>query len=91
MDPMDKEQTKVYFSNYRDPLQKFKGAYMALIARSYDEVIDQFRHGANKAINCEGIYQRIPFICEQLVTRENHEVIELVKITLIIIDPYIST
>mgnify|MGYP006992875564 FL=1 len=40
MDPVDKEQTKVYFSNYRDPLQKFKGAYMALIARSYYEVID---------------------------------------------------
>ena len=39
-DPVDKEQTKVYFSNYRDPLQKFEGPFMASIARSYWEVID---------------------------------------------------
>ena len=88
---MGKEQTKVYFSDYCDAPHKFKGAYMASIARSYWEVIDWVRDGANRAIDCEYIYRRSPPISESLITRENHKVIKLAKFTLIIIGTLIST
>ena len=64
---------------------------MASIARSYWEVIDWVRDGANKAIDCEDIYRRSPPICESLITGENQKVIKLAKITLIIIGTLIST
>jgi len=60
---VDKKQIKVYFSNYHGAPQKFKATYMASIARSYWEVIDWVRDGANKAIDCEDIYiERAPYM-----------------------------
>lgn len=87
---MDKQRIEVCQSDYRDALEKFRGAYTSASARSYWEVIDWVRDGANKAIDCEDIYKREAPIRESPTTGENHKVIKLAEITFIIITPLMS-
>ncbi|PON88727.1 Pectinesterase inhibitor domain containing protein [Trema orientale] len=85
-DHVDEHRMEVCKSDYGEALAMFRGAYVACSRRSYWEVIDWVKDGANKAIDCENIYRRHDPIRVSPISGDNHKLIRLAEITLIVID-----
>ncbi|PRQ45115.1 putative pectinesterase inhibitor domain-containing protein [Rosa chinensis] len=83
--PVDQQRKKACQTDYSDALTSFQKAYQTSAKGDYWGVIDLVRVGANKAIDCEDIYKRDP-ISVSPVSTDNHKVIQLAEITLIVID-----
>ena len=83
---VDKSRMEACKSDYGEALAKFRGAFIACSRRSYWEVIDWVRYGANKAIDCEDIYRRHDPIRVSPISGDNHKLIRLAEITLIVLD-----
>lgn len=88
--PVGKQRIKICQSDYKDALEKFLGAYASSSRRSYWEVIDWVRDGANKAIDCEDIYRRYDPISVSPISADNHKLIKLVEITLIVVQSLLT-
>ncbi|KAF3436576.1 hypothetical protein FNV43_RR23668 [Rhamnella rubrinervis] len=85
-----KQRIKICQSDYNESLEKFFGAFASSSRRSYWEVIDWVRDGANKAIDCEDVYRRYDPISVSPISADNHKVIKLVEITLIVVQPLVT-
>lgn len=83
---IDKHRMEACKSDYGEALVKFQGAFWACDRRSYWEVIDWVRYGANKAIDCEDIYRRCDPISVSPISGDNHKLIWLAEITFIVLD-----
>lgn len=90
INPVGKKRIKICQSDYSDALEKFLGAYASSSRRSYWEVIDWVRDGANKAIDCEDIYRRYDPISVSPISADNHKVVKLVEITLIVVQSLLT-
>ncbi|KAG6785003.1 hypothetical protein POTOM_010723 [Populus tomentosa] len=84
-DPVGKQRLGVCQTDYTDALGQFRRASSSSDARAYWDVIDRVRDGTNKVIDCENIYKRDP-ISVSPITVDNHNVIKLSELTLIIVD-----
>ncbi|PON61777.1 Pectinesterase inhibitor domain containing protein [Parasponia andersonii] len=85
-DHVDKDRMDACKSDYEKALTMFLRAYDACSRRSYWEVIDLVKYGANKAIDCENIYRRHDPMRVSPISGDNHKLIRLAEITLIVID-----
>ncbi|KDP31611.1 hypothetical protein JCGZ_14836 [Jatropha curcas] len=89
-DPVGKKRLGVCISNYDDALAKFQGAIRAAQNKAYMDVINWIRDGFNKIVECENIYRMGEPIAVCPVSGENHKIIKLTEITLIINDGFIQ-
>lgn len=88
-DSVDKQRIEVCQKDYADALGMFQAAYKSSSERSYWEALEHLREGTDKAIDCEAVYRRSSPIRESPTTGENHNVVKLAGITLIIINPFL--
>lgn len=86
----EKQRFKVCQSDYRDALDNFLAAFASSSRRSYWEVIDWVKDGANKAIDCEDVYRRHLPISVSPITADNHKVVKLVEMTLIAVQSLLT-
>ncbi|KAJ6710639.1 PECTINESTERASE INHIBITOR-LIKE [Salix koriyanagi] len=84
-DPIGKQRIEVCQADYTDALRQFRGAFSSSDGKAYWDVIDRVRDGTNKVIDCENIYKRDP-IRASPISVDNHNVIKLSELTLIIVD-----
>ncbi|XP_048320614.1 pectinesterase inhibitor 5 [Ziziphus jujuba] len=88
--PIDKQRIKDCQSDYNGALHNFLGAYRSSSGRSYWEVIDWVRDGANEAIHCEDIYRWHDPLTVCPISAENHNVIKLAEIVLIVVQSLLT-
>ncbi|KAF9688191.1 hypothetical protein SADUNF_Sadunf02G0171400 [Salix dunnii] len=84
-DTIGKRRLGVCQTDYTDALGQFRSAFSSSDAKAYWDVIDRVRDGTNKVIDCENIYKRDP-ITASPISVDNHNVIKLSELTLIIVD-----
>lgn len=83
--PIDKQRIKDCQSDYNGALHSFLGAYASSSRRSYWEVIDWVRDGANGAIHCEDVYRWHDPVTVCPISAQNHNVVKLAEIILIVV------
>lgn len=84
-DPVDKQRMTVCRANYTAADGEFKKAWNAATSRDFAGVLNWIQQGTGQVINCENIYRRNSPVRESPLTVDNHNIIKLAGITLIVL------
>lgn len=84
-DPVDKQRMTTCQSNYGAAAGDFQRAWGSASSKAFHDVLGWVQKGSGQVINCENIYRQSPPIRESPLTVDNHNVIKLAGITLVVL------
>ena len=83
--PVDIQRLTTCQSNYTAAVDAYTKAWSSASSRAYYDVLSWIQVGANEVMHCENIYRMSQPIRQSPITVENHDVVKLSEITLIIL------